>query len=72
MKIFLLLVHLWIYIYLFKRVCFIQKKSVKHGKFDSDIVNFPFWMGKYPILPRTVFTFLKLFDFARVSSHVTD
>ena len=29
-------------------------------------------MGTFPVLPLTVFTFLNLFNFAKVSSYVTD
>ena len=33
----------------------------KRDDFDFDIVNFPFWMVTFPVLPLTGFTFLNLF-----------
>ena len=32
----------------------------KRDVFDFDIVNFPFWMVTFPVLPLTRFTFLSL------------
>ena len=34
----------------------------KRNNFDFDILNFPFWMEAFPVLPLAVFTFLNLFD----------
>ena len=34
----------------------------KRNDFDFDIVNFPFWMRTFHVLPITVFTFLNLFS----------
>ena len=33
----------------------------KRDDFDFDIVNFPFWMVTFPVLPLTGFIFLNLF-----------
>ena len=35
----------------------------KRDDFDFDIVNFPFWMVTFTVLPLTGFTFLNLFGF---------
>ena len=44
----------------------------KRDDFDFDIVNYPFWMVTFPVLPLTGFTFLNYIRFSRVSCHVAD
>ena len=44
-----------------------SKMYDKRDDFDFDIVNFPFWMVTFPVLPLPVLTFLNLFG---VCSHV--
>ena len=39
-----------------------SKINDKRDDFDFDIVNFPYWMGTFPVLPLTECTFFNLFD----------
>ena len=40
----------------------VSKIYDKRNEFDFAIVNFPFWMGTFPVLPLAMLTFLNLFD----------
>ena len=50
----------------FKRICSSETYN-KRDDFDFDIINFPFWMWTFPVLPLTVF-YISL-RFARLSSY---
>ena len=50
----------WICIYLFQTDLFHLKFMIS-AMTGFDIVNFPFWMVTFPVLPLTGFTFLSLF-----------
>ena len=42
---------------------FVSTKTYdKLENFDFDIINYPVWMGTFPVLPLTVLTFLNIFD----------
>ena len=44
----------------------------KRDDFDFNLVNFPFWMVTFPVLPLSGVYISQFIRFARVSSHVAD